>query len=221
VLLLEHPLAIGVEGERCARERPGDAGDHLRGLLQVGEHALGGEEVRPRAVPDGRHPVLVQHRGRQHPAAAGIGEEPAPQLDRVRQVQIEPVSLAGNDPLEPGVQPSPDLYHGAARVGGEEIADPAIEDHRAQDGDPAAPAPAVFLRVEVNRRQDLRCPGIPEHRPFLAGLPGARRQRDEQGLLDRPELRLDAVCHPRHYTPAALRSGTGGQDRSGPGSLPG
>src|SRR5215469_9582904 len=200
VLLLERPLAVGVQRDQRARKAPGDAGDDLRSLVEVDKHALGREEVRPGAIADSGQPVLVQHRSGNHPAAAGIGEEPAPQLDRVRQVQVDPVHLTVIDPVKPAIEPGADLHHCPARMLREEVTDPAVEDRGAQEGDATAPAAPVLLGVEVHRCEDLGRLRVPEHRPPSARLPRPGSQRNEQRLLDRAEFHLYELCHTSHYT---------------------
>jgi hypothetical protein len=70
-----------------------DAGQERGDLFvgQIGQHPVGHEEVRSRALRDDGQPVLAGHRRGHHPAAAGVGEELPAQLDGVGQVQVDPV----------------------------------------------------------------------------------------------------------------------------------
>ena len=108
--------------------------------------------------------------------------------------------LAVVDPLEPGVQAGAELHHRRRGVGGQELADPEVNDRGPQDCDEPARAATVLGGVVVYRPNHLGGLGIAEHRVFLLGLTGAGGQRDEQGLLHGSQARLVLVVHLLHYT---------------------
>ena len=115
------------------------------------------------------------------------------------------------DPLIPGIKPGPELHDGPAGWPVRKSLTQQIENHGAQDSDRQPPqSRPYFLRVEVDGCHDLGRLRVAQHRPPPARLPGPGRQRDEQRLLDRPELRPHSVCHASHYTPAC-RAGREGQ----------
>jgi hypothetical protein len=136
-------------------------------------------------------------RPRHHPPPAGVGEEPAAQLDRVGQVKFDPPRAAVVGPLEPGVQPGAQLDDRASRMRGEELADPPVEYQRAEHGHEPAPAAAVERLVPLDGLDDFDGLGITQRWPFPLALPRPPRQRDEQRLLDVSELRPLLVGHVR------------------------
>ena len=196
-------LAVGVQRDEGAGEPRHDPGQRFGDLVfrQVGQHALGGEEVRSRAGGHYRRPRLVQDRRRDHPAAVGVGEEPAAELDRVGQVQVDPVHRAIVHPLETGVEAGADLHDRPGRMPGQERPHPGVEDRGAQDGDRPAGAPAVPGSVVVDRGRQLHGLRVAQHGPLPAGGPRPRGQGDEERLLDGAELGLVSVSHPVHETP--------------------
>ena len=119
-LLVEGPLGKGVQRDAGVREMVLDAGQERADLFfrQVGQHPVGHEEVRPRALRDDGQPFLAGHRRGHHPAAVRSRRRTSAAARCVRQVQVDPVHLAVVHPLEAAVQPGADLHHRACRVAG-------------------------------------------------------------------------------------------------------
>ena len=204
-LLVESPLGEGVQRDTGVREMVLDAGQERGDLFfrQVGQHPVGHEEVRSRALRDDGQPFLAGHRRGHHPAAAGVGEELPPQLDGVGQVQVDPVHPAVVHPLEAAVQPGADLHYRARRVPGQEVADPGVHQRGPQHGHRPARAPAV-LGIDLHRARDLHRFRVPQQGMAPLGRPGPGQQRDEQRLLHRPQPGLLPVRHARYYTASGV-----------------
>jgi len=207
VLVLERGLRVGVERQPAAGEPAGEpaerAGDFL--LWQVDEDAVGHEEVRPRPPLHLRQPVLVEQRRGEHAPPVRVREEPAAQFDRVRQVQVDPVHRPVVRPLEARVEPGAEFDHRPARVLGQELANPPVQDHRA-DHHHEPHRGAEGGQVKVDRVGQLHGLGIFQHRPLAFRFPGPRHQREEQRLLHLPEFAPRLFRHRSILSPGRGRA---------------
>ena len=199
VLGVDHVGRRGLQGEagpgQPLGDLPEDRTDQL--LLQIDQHRLGGQEVRPgAAAPHLVHPVRVGDRDGEHATAVRVLEEAPPQRDHIGQVEVEPVDRAVVEPLEAGVEARADLHDRARRVPLQELPYPQVEEQCAQVRPEQALRAVEAGEVVVQGVDHLHGPRIPEHAARFARLNRTGVEGDEQRLLDVAELGR-ALVHDR------------------------